>query len=66
MGISLSLIGTPSVIAQDSYSTLCQLSRSGLEDFDVLLLRFTEYRDAHTRYRITIINKRQIEDLEMQ
>jgi predicted CopG family antitoxin len=66
MGTSLSPIGTPSVIAQDSYSTLCQLSRSGPEDFDALLLRLTERRDAHTRYRTTIINKRQIEDLEMQ
>jgi hypothetical protein len=66
MGTSLSPIGTPSVIAQDSYSTLYQLSRSGPEDFDALLLRLTEHRDAHTRYRTTIINKRQIEDLEMQ
>jgi hypothetical protein len=66
MGTSLSPIGTPSVIAQNSYSTLYQLSRSGPEDFDALLSRLTEQSDAHTRYRTTIINKRQIEDLKMQ
>ena len=66
MDMSLSPIGTPSVIVQDSPSTLCQLSRSSPEDYGAVLLRLTEHRDAHTHYRTTIIIKRQQEDLEVQ
>jgi hypothetical protein len=65
MEMLLSPIGT-SVIPQDLTPTLCQLPRSGPEDLDALLLRLTEHRDAHTRYRTSIVNKGQIEDLEVQ
>lgn len=63
---SLSPIGTPSVTVQDSPSKLCELSQPSPKDFDTALLRITEHRDAHARYRTTIINKRQQEDLVQQ
>jgi len=63
---SLSPIGTPSVTLQNSPSTLCELSRPCPEDFSSVILRVTEHRDAHARYRTTIINERQQEDLEVQ
>ncbi len=66
METSLSPIGTPCVISQPTTPTLSQWSRSCPADFDALILRLAEHRDAHTRYQTATINKRQVEDMEVQ
>jgi hypothetical protein len=57
-------IRTPSVISQSPTPT--QLSRSGPEGFDALLLRLAGRGDAHADCRAAIMNKRQMEDMEVE
>jgi len=66
---SLGPIGTRAAVPQSPPSTLCQFSRSGLKDLDIVLSRLTDLaarEDRHTRYRMRISNKRQMKDKEME
>ena len=66
---SLGSIGTRAAVPQSPPSTLCQFSRSGLRDLDVFLSRLTDLaarEDRHTRHRMRMSSRRQMEDKEME
>ena len=67
--MSLGPVGIRAAVSQSPFFTLCQFSRSGLRDLDVFLSRFTDLaarEDRHTRHRMQISSRRQIEDKEMK
>jgi len=66
---SLGSIESRAAVPQPPPSTSCQFSRPGLRDLDIFLSRLTDLaarEDRHTRHRMRISSKRQIEDKEMK
>jgi hypothetical protein len=67
--MSLGPVRTRAAVSQSLFSALCQFSRSDLRDLDIFLSRLTDLvarENRHTRHRMRISSKRQIEDKKME